>query len=141
MRSWIAPSYMAGQKPGRPRPPPRPPIPALSGPIFSSVICPGRLGRVVDGREHQVLERLDVVRVDRLRVDLHRAELARRGHRDRDQAAAGGAGDLGLGQLGLGGGELLLHLLSLLHELLQVGLSPWPHGALLRSAQRRSVRA
>ena len=30
-------------------------------------------------------------------------------------------------------GELLLHLLGLLHELLQVGLSPWPHGALLRS--------
>jgi len=38
-------------------------------------------------------------------------------------ARPGAAGDLGLGQLGLGIGQLLLHLLGLLHQLLHVRLT------------------
>src|SRR5439155_14823175 len=86
-----------------------------------------RLLGVVDGRQYQVFERLDVVGVDRFRVDLDGGHVAGALRGDRDEAAAGGAGHLGLGQLRLRLGHLLLHLLRLLHELLKIRL----HGALL----------
>src|SRR5262245_59836803 len=95
-----------------------------------------RLGDVVHRRENKVLQRFDVFGVDHRRIDPHRPELARSGSGDGDERAAGRARNLGLGQLGLSLRELLLHPLRLFHELLQVGLSAWPHGALLRSLAR-----
>src|SRR5690606_30588590 len=61
-----------------------------------------------------------VLRVDRARVDLHPRDLTGARHGHRDQPATRRAGDRRLRQLGLRGGELLLHLLRLLHDLLQV---------------------
>src|SRR5215210_3094236 len=54
---------------------------------------------VADGGDHEVLQRVDVVRVDDGRGDGERGQLTAAGHRRRDQATAGGAGDLAAGEL------------------------------------------
>src|SRR5205814_9192507 len=68
----------------------------------------------------EVLERLRIVRVDRLRVDLDLGELARSRRLHDDGAAARGALDDRVRRLLLRTGDLLLHLLGLLHHLVQV---------------------
>ena len=93
---------------------------------------------VADGGNHEILQRLHVVRVDRLRVDRDRGQLTATVEGRGDKAAAGAAGDLGLGQLGLRLRELLLHLLGLLHQLLHVRLAAEP-ASLLRHGARLSV--
>src|SRR6266536_4804727 len=98
----------------------------------------GLLGGVVQSRDHEVFERLHVLRIDGLGVDLDGDDVAGAGHRHRDQPAAGRAGELGLGQLLLGSGHLLLHLLRLPHQVLQAGLSTGEHGVLLRVDLRRA---
>src|SRR4029079_12653388 len=73
--------------------------------------------RVVHGREHEVLEGLDIRGVDRVLADLDLAGLLRPGHHDRDRAAAPASGDRELAELGLG----LLHVgLHLTRHALQV---------------------
>lgn len=74
--------------------------------------------RVVDGGDDQVLQELDVVLRDDLRIDRDRADLLETVHGDGDHSAAGRGRrglDLGCGQVLV---ELLVHLLRLLHQLL-----------------------
>ena len=73
--------------------------------------------RVVDGRDDQVLQHLDVVLRDDLGIDLERLQLLRAVDDDGDHAAAGGGLDAQLGHLLL---QALLHLLRLLHHLLNL---------------------
>src|SRR3954462_9634979 len=54
---------------------------------------------VVDRRDDEVLEHVDVGRVDRSRVDDHRPKLLRAGHGRADGPAAGRAFDLGRSEL------------------------------------------
>ncbi len=85
-----------------------------------------RLGILVgrlDGRDDEVGERLGVLRVHRLRVDHQGAQLAGTGHGGPYETAARLSVDLGPAQFLLGRGEVLLHLLGLLEELLHVGLT------------------
>src|SRR5262249_55028474 len=134
MRSWIAPSYMGSETRQAQATAQAAHATADRAHLLLGQL-PYRLGHVVRRGQYEVFQRLDIVRVDRLGIDVDRSELARAGGRDRDQAATRGAGHLGLAQLGLSVGELLLHLLRLLHELLQVGLSAWTHGTLLSLAE------
>src|SRR4051812_41755095 len=73
--------------------------------------------RVVDRRENQVLQHLDIVFRYRFGIDLQREHLLGAVHGHGDHAAAGVALDLHLGHLLL---HALLHLLRLLHELLRI---------------------
>src|SRR5438067_8812453 len=76
--------------------------------------------RVVDGGDDQILQHLDVVSGDHLGIDLERLNLFGAVHHDGDHAAAGIALDLELRHLLL---QTLLHLLRLLHHLLNVHIS------------------
>src|SRR5437667_5661717 len=80
IRSWIAPSYTPYLHPGQAEPA----EPRRHRPHLLLLKFPRRLGGVVQRREHQILQRLDVVRVDRLRVDLHADGVTRTGDGDRD---------------------------------------------------------
>ena len=73
--------------------------------------------RVVDRRDDQILQHLDVVFRDDLGIDLERLQLLGAVDDDGDHAAAGGAFDAQLGHLLL---QALLHLLRLLHHLLNL---------------------
>src|SRR4051794_3414206 len=126
MRSWTAPSYIDGLQTRQAET-----AEAITEPAHATRDRAHLLGReladgavrVAHGGDDQVLQGLHVVGVDRLRVDGQRSQLAAAGERGGDQPAARGAGDLGRRQLGLRRGELLLHLLSLLEQLLHVRLS------------------
>src|SRR5690606_21166908 len=117
MRSWIAPSYITGSERQAAEA-------AGQRPHLLLGERAHRLRRVAQRREHEVLQRLHVVRIDCLRIDLHRLVLTGAGDRHGDQTAAGRTRHLRLGQLGLRGGELALQL----HQLLEVGLSTGAHG-------------
>ena len=111
-------------------------MPPLTGPIFSSVssrTASVPLCSAASTRSSSVSTSSASTAFGSILIDVH---LAGAGQRDGDQPAAGGAGHLGLGELGLRVGDLLLHLLRLLHELLQVGLSTGAHGRLLRRDRR-----
>src|SRR5215208_6729150 len=82
----------------------------------------GRADRLVHGGLHHVLKKLDVLGVDRFRVDLQLQQLEVAAHLDGDHAAAGTGLDGGALQLLLRLGHLGLHLLDLLHHLVEVGL-------------------
>src|SRR5262249_6909842 len=73
--------------------------------------------RIVDGGDDQILKHLDVVFRHHFRIDLERLNLLGPVDDDGDHAAAGVALDLELGHLLL---QALLHLLRLLHHLLNV---------------------
>src|SRR5262252_2597021 len=73
--------------------------------------------RVVDGREDQILEHLDVVFRDHFGVDFDRLQLLGAVHHDRHHAAAGRGLDAHLGHLLL---QALLHLLRLFHHVLKI---------------------
>src|SRR5215212_6214956 len=78
--------------------------------------------RLVDRRQHHVLEHVDVLGVYRVGVDRHLAQLEVARHLDGDHPAAGARlHDLVL-ELLLRLRHLLLHLLGLTHELVEVGL-------------------
>ncbi|CCB75652.1 protein of unknown function [Streptantibioticus cattleyicolor NRRL 8057 = DSM 46488] len=77
--------------------------------------------------QHQVGQRLGVLRVDRLGVDDQADQLAGPADGGLHQAAARAPLDPRLGQLGLGRGEVLLHLLRLLQQLLHVRLTTGHH--------------
>src|SRR5438046_4863917 len=79
-----------------------------------------RAERFVHGREHHVGEHLRVVWVDRLRRDLDLGDLERPRRLDLHHPAAGGGLDDLVGKLGLCLRHLILHLLDLLHQLLEV---------------------
>ena len=82
-----------------------------------------RVHRLTDRGKDQVLQHLDVLEIYDIGRNLHFDQLgAARDHRG-DHAATCRALETGLGKLGLGLGELLLHLLRLLHDLTHVGLS------------------
>ena len=100
-----------------------------------------RVRGVVQRRDDEVLEALDVVRVDRLGLDLQAQDVTAAAQRGRDEAAAGRALDDRLGQLLLRRRHLLLHLLGLLHQLLHVGLAAWLHAVLPVRRLRPSLRA
>jgi len=78
------------------------------------------LDRLFYSVQDKVLEKFDVVRIDNLLVDLDRDDVARPVCRHFHFAAAGTDFDSLLLELGLCFGHLLLHLLRLLHELVQV---------------------
>ncbi len=124
IRSWTAPSYMPAARrseAGQPRPPGTPP--PVTGPIFCSASSStARLASrtAATTRSCSVSTSSGSTACGSM---VQRAQLAAAGQRRGDQPAAGGAGDLGVGELGLRGGELLLHLLRLLHQLLHVRLA------------------
>src|SRR5258708_37546217 len=68
--------------------------------------------RVVDRREHEVLQRLDVRRIHRVLADADLARLLGTGHDDPDRTAARGAFDGERAELGLGLLHVGLHLAS-----------------------------
>src|SRR5947209_6291581 len=126
IRSWTAPSYIEGLQPRQAET-----AEAVTEPAHAARDRAHLLGgqfldrplRIAHGCDHEVLQRLDVVGVDRLRVDGQRRQLTPAGEGRGDHPAAGAARDLGRGKVGLGCRQLLLHLLCLLHQLLQVRLS------------------
>src|SRR3954469_22206132 len=69
----------------------------------------GRPERVVDGRDDQVLEHVDVLGIDGRRVDREPDELLLPGHGRLDDPAARGALDGGRLELGLDARHVLLH--------------------------------
>src|SRR5947209_14787412 len=107
MRSWTGPSYMRGSEPRQAE--------AAEAAGERAHLLLGQVGRdarrVTDGSDHEVLQRLDVVRVDGLRVDVQLQQLAGAGHLRGDETAAGTALDLSVTELGLRSHELFLHLL------------------------------
>ena len=95
------------------------------------------LERLVEGGDHQILERLDVVRIDGVGVDRDRLDLLMAGHDDGDHAATDARLD-GLGaELFLDLGEASLHLLHLLAQIARV--STHHGGDLLRTTYEREV--
>src|SRR6185295_17702576 len=75
---------------------------------------------VVEGGDDEILQHLDVVFRDHLGIDLQLLHLLRAVDDDSDHAAAGVALDAQIGHLLL---QALLHLLRLLHHLLNVHIS------------------
>src|SRR5215203_396173 len=80
----------------------------------------GRLERGVDGGDDEVLERLRILRVDRLLLDLDLQQLPGTRRLDDDSASARGALDGLVRHRLLRLLHLRLHLLRLLHQLLEV---------------------
>src|SRR5262249_11870462 len=85
---------------------------------LDELLC--RAERLVHGCKHHVGEHLRVVGVDRLRRDLDLRDLERAGRLDLHHPAAGGCLDDFVGKLFLRLRHLVLHLLGLLHQLLEV---------------------
>src|SRR3954454_8534098 len=133
IRSWTAPSYTGSET--------RQAQPAgeRTHPVLSEI--GGRTRGVTNRGDNEVLQSLDIVRIDGLGVDLKALELAGSAHGCAHQPAPGMSFDLEVGELLLRGHQLLLHLLSLLHELLHVGLRR--HAVSLRRwrAQLPSMRS
>ena len=90
----------------------------MTAAIFDSARSRERCSSVVDRRDDEVLEHLDVGRVDRRRVDRHGQQLLLAGHGRLDDAAAGRTIDGQALELALDAQHLLLHLLR---HALQVG--------------------
>ena len=91
-----------------------------------------RAERLVDRRGHHVLKQLRVVRIDRLGRNLDLDDLERAGRLDRHHPAARGGFDRLVLQFLLGLGHLGLHLLRLLHQLVQIHC----HGSSFRRWRR-----
>jgi hypothetical protein len=70
--------------------------------------------------EDEVFEHLDVIGVDDFGCDVHRLHVTRAGDDDLDHAATGRALDGGLGERVLRRGHVGLHLLHLLHHLVEL---------------------
>jgi hypothetical protein len=84
--------------------------------------------RLLDAAEHRFFEKLHVFRIDDLLVDLQRNYVTRAVRNDGDFPAGGRDFDSFLLQLSLRLRHLLLHLLSLLHQLVQIHIWSVRHG-------------
>ena len=86
------------------------------------VMAPNWMG-ISEGADDEVLEAVDVLRIDDALVHGEVRDLAGATHGDGDESAAGLADNAGLDDLFLSLLQLCLHLLSLLDDLVHIGLS------------------